>query len=59
MIYRRRVKSDTWHFCKNCSNWPKRGYVERRVITIADAKLIAKGEYCDQCKAKRKRSECK
>src|SRR5919112_5765135 len=29
-VYRRRRGfHDTWHFCRNCSNWPTVGYEER------------------------------
>ena len=52
MIYRRRLKSDTWHFCSNCSNWPKKGYQ-------AKTQLPTTGELCDQCKGKRKKDKCK
>jgi hypothetical protein len=30
MAYRRRNGSDTWHFCRNCSNWPTSNYVEQQ-----------------------------
>jgi len=26
--YRRKKNSDTWHWCKNCPDWPKSDYVE-------------------------------
>lgn len=28
-IYRRKIGSDTWYWCKNCSNWPTTIYEER------------------------------
>ena len=49
--YRRRKDSDTWHWCKNCSNWPKEDYEE---ITTKPTY----GELCDECKGKDKRGEC-
>ncbi len=52
MAYRRRKGRDTWHFCTNCSNWPKSNYDAR------DSKPSS-GELCDECKAKRKAGNCK
>lgn len=53
MVYRQREGKDTWHFCKNCSNWPKKKpYVERKTKPT-------KGDLCNQCRAKKKRKECK
>jgi hypothetical protein len=49
--YRRRKGYDTWHFCSNCSNWPKKGYESR----------IAKpttGEQCNECKSKKVGNDC-
>ncbi len=48
MQYRRRKRSDTWHFETSCSNWPHAflpGVVKRD-------KKPTTGELCDQCKAK-------
>jgi len=28
--YRRRKGRDTWHWCRNCSNWPTSNYVSRQ-----------------------------
>ena len=27
-IYRRKKDIDTWHWCKNCSDWPTSDYKE-------------------------------
>ncbi|MCD6569057.1 hypothetical protein J7K70_02900 [bacterium] len=50
--YRRRKDSDTWHWCRNCSNWPASDYEEKFTKPSS-------GELCDQCKAKEKKGECK
>ncbi len=51
MTYRKKNGRDTWHFCKNCSNWPTKDYV---------ASLLKHpgGELCNECKAKRRNREC-
>jgi hypothetical protein len=49
--YRRRNGSDTWHFCSNCTNWPRSNYDER-------SSKPTTGELCDQCKAKRSAGNC-
>ena len=50
--YRRRKDSDTWHWCKNCSNWPTSNYESRY-------SKPSYGELCDECKEKDERRECK
>ena len=52
MKYRKRKGNDTWHFCKNCSNYPKSGYDER--VTKPTT-----GEFCNECLAKRKNNNCR
>jgi len=52
MPYRKRNNSDTWHWCRNCSNWPTKDFSER-------AEKPKSGELCDQCKAKDKAGNCK
>ncbi len=51
-VYRKRNGKDTWHWCKNCSLWPKSDYKEAQ-------RKPASGELCNQCIAKEKRGECK
>lgn len=51
-VYRRKKDSDTWHWCKNCSNWPTSDYEERYAKPTS-------GELCDQCKAKERKGECR
>lgn len=52
-IYRRKSDSDTWHWCRNCSNYP----------TGLDVKVSytkpTSGELCNECKAKEDRGECR
>ena len=53
MAYRKRESNDTWHFCKNCSNWPTtQPYKEQ------DAKPTT-GEFCNECLAKDRNGDCK
>ena len=49
--YRRRDGRDTWHFCRNCSNWPKKNYSVSR-------KKPTSGELCNECQAKKARGAC-
>jgi hypothetical protein len=50
-MYRRKKDSDTWHFCRNCSNWPTRDYVEQQDKPKS-------GEYCNECQGKRANGNC-
>ena len=49
---RRRPDRDAWHFCCNCSKWPKKRGYKRRLKKPTD------GELCDECRSKRDRGEC-
>jgi hypothetical protein len=52
MEYRRKkTGSDTWHFCKNCGNWPTKDYLSRYDKPTT-------GELCDQCRAKEASGNC-
>lgn len=51
MSYRRRRGSDTWHWCRNCSNWPTSNYDEQHHKPTS-------GEMCNECKAKDKAGTC-
>ena len=51
MTYRKKTNSDTWHWCRNCSNWPTSRYTERHTKPTG-------GELCDECKAKDKDRNC-
>ncbi len=50
MAYRRKNGKDTWHWCRNCSNWPTSDYSER------DTK--PSGELCDECLGKDRAGTC-
>jgi len=50
--YRRRRNRDTWHFCRNCTHWPKSDYESSK-------EKPKSGQMCDQCRAKRSRKNCK
>lgn len=49
--YRKKKGSDTWHFCSNCSNWPRYDYDER-------TSKPTYGELCNECQAKRDAGSC-
>ena len=51
MEYRREKGSDTWHWCKNCSHYPKDNYEVRYEKPTS-------GELCDECMAKDKKGGC-
>jgi hypothetical protein len=52
MVYRRKRTSDTWHFCRNCSNWPTVDYVEQY-------RRPTWGELCNECQGKRAAGTCR
>ena len=51
MAYRRRKGKDTWHWCKNCTNWPIYDYEEKPTKPTS-------GELCNECIAKEKAKNC-
>jgi hypothetical protein len=55
MPYRRRKGKDVWHWCVNCSDWPKAPveYDEHQTRPPHGS-----GELCDQCLAKKKAGTC-
>ena len=61
MTYRRRIKSDTWHFCRSCSNWPGSVRTAKRKAERFESRTLPPntGELCDQCLAKRRKGKCK
>ena len=48
---RRKNGSDTWHWCRNCSNWPTSDYTEK-------AGRPTSGDLCNECKGKEKAGTC-
>ena len=53
MIYRRKKGSDTWHLCRNCSNWPTSDYEE-----VDRSSRPTSGELDNECEAKEKAKNC-
>lgn len=51
MTYRKRNDKDTWHWCRNCSNWPTTNYKEQQTKPTT-------GELCNECQAKQKAGTC-
>lgn len=49
--YRKRKGTDTWHWCKNCSNWPTSNYEETSGRPTT-------GELDNECLAKEKAGIC-
>jgi hypothetical protein len=53
--YRRRIGSDTWHWCRNCSNWPTGrpgvDYEEQHTRPTT-------GELDNECRAKEQSGSC-
>ncbi len=49
--YRKRKGTDTWHWCKNCSNWPTSNYDSKTTRPAYDL--------CNECKGKEKAGNCK
>jgi hypothetical protein len=50
MGYRRKRDRDTWHWCRNCSNWPTSDYVEQT--------NKPSGEQCNECRGKDANGTC-
>jgi hypothetical protein len=51
LIYRRALKSTTWHFCRNCSFWPRKEFEQRTGVP-------EEGALCAECKVLRGRENC-
>lgn len=51
MAYRRKKGSDTWHWCRNCTNWPTSDYDERSSRPSYDL--------CNQCLGKERNDDCR
>ena len=49
--YRRGKDSDTWHWCRKCSNWPMGLYFEQYGKPDPE-------ELCNECKAKEEHGTC-
>ena len=47
---KRKTGTDTWHWCRNCSNDPKSDYTSQTTRPTYDL--------CNQCKSKEDKKEC-
>lgn len=55
MQYRKRIGSDTWHWCSNCSNWPT-GRAELDYV-VRYSKPTS-GELDNECRSKEATGHC-
>jgi hypothetical protein len=49
--HRKKLLSDTWHFCSNCTKWPTDRF-------IASLDRPTNQLLCEECRAKNERGEC-
>ena len=59
--YRRRKRSETWHFCQNCPNWPIADYDETAPANDygpGEPPVPPDGRECEACRSLRGRSDC-
>jgi hypothetical protein len=49
--YRKRHDHDSWHWCRNCTNWPTSNYTE--------SDTAGSGEKCNECLAKERNGDCR
>lgn len=54
--YRRKKDGDTWHWCKNCSNYPNNP--DDVTVTKAGKERPSYGELDNECRAKEKAGTC-
>ena len=52
--YRKRKGGDTWHWCRNCSNWPTTDYEEEYVASGRPRY----GELDNECLSKERAGTC-
>ena len=52
--YRRRTGHETWHWCRNCSNWPTDGFEEQYV----PGGRPESGRLDNECLAKEREGTC-
>ena len=50
--YRKKKNSDTWHWCKNCRDWPTENF------DVSYTKPTT-GELDNECRSKEKNGDCK
>ncbi len=54
-VYRRRKHRDAWHWCRNCTYWPKSNYVAQGK---PGKTRPTTGELCNQCRSKERKKNC-
>lgn len=52
MSYVQAPGSDTWHWCRNCSNYPSS-------IAKSQGTRPTTGELCNQCRSKQAAGDCR
>ena len=55
-MYRRKKGKITWHWCKNCPNYPKSSYDLMYIKSTKTRPLTSK--FCKKCEKKEKRNDC-
>ncbi len=50
-VYRKSYKGDVWHWCENCSGWPKENYTIRHYIP-------SNQKACEECQKLDDSGEC-
>ena len=50
--YRQRQDGDIWHFCSNCSDWPRLRFIEQWVEPT-------NGKICSECEQRRREGRCR
>jgi hypothetical protein len=50
--YRQSQDCETWHFCSNCSGWPRLNYVELWIEPGG-------GEICRECEQRQREGNCR
>ncbi len=58
--YRKLKDSDTWHWCRNCSNWPTgTAGVDYDSQQVPSGRRPASGELDNECRAKEREDNCR
>jgi len=57
--YRRRTKTDVWHWCSNCSDWPTgTPGVDYESQRVPRGERPSSGELDNQCRSKERNNNC-
>jgi len=49
--YRKKVGSDTWHFCPQCKQWPDSNFDMKYTEPVS-------GEICNECRTRKDKGTC-